>query len=843
MMTSPRVQALLALVSSGLVACAAGHVQTPRARQDPPQAHAPDAAAPPSSPPPLPFADVPRLGPLPPTDTLGKAGVDDLVVVDRGKSSALVVLSPRASAKERLAAQDLVEAVEKMSGVKLAIADTEPAVKAALSERGPLIVIGEQALALEPSLRKRLAAVVKPNAILAADAIVAVRKANRVFLAGNNDDAHGYAVVYALQQWGCRWFMPTAFGESIPEQPTLKVGALDYAYGAPLEVRGYWISWNSSRDGKEEFTRRNFFNHRSVSGGHALDEYVKALVPPGKTTFNVPIAEDATATHVAKQVAPLFAAGKDFSLGMDDGMYELTGERDLELRANLRDKYFRTHTLTDNFMEFYNSVSAKLLRQHPNSKSHIGFLAYSNITLPPQRQIVAAKPLVMSLAAIDVDPNHSMDDPRSPTRREYREMVARWAKVMEGRVFIYDYDQSMLVCRDVPNPIIQAFRHDVKHYVAAGTLGIDTESRGATATIFNNLYLRGQLMWNPDLDVDGMLRDFYLRFYGPAAEPMAEYWSSLIAAWERSVVTEHEFFALPAIYTPAVVAKLGGLLQDAERRMREAATSPTKSRAFAKYEEHMRFTRLSYDVLDGYMAMVAKGAGEGDYVGSVVAGTRGLAARAELTKMNPTFTALAMGEEGPVWWPGELQQYKDLQELVDGRKGTQVAKLPLEWAFHRDPHDTGLASGYAYRPADLRYWNTHAATQTLETRKDYPTDEWERVRTDLYPQAQGILHRDWQSYTGFMWYRTEVTLTAAEAKGKLRLRFPGIFNEAWLYVNGYLVAHRPSTGMWWQSDFTFSWDVALDGLLKAGVNSVTVRLDNPHHFGGLFRRPLLYRAR
>jgi hypothetical protein len=30
--------------------------------------------------------------------------------------------------------------------------------------------------------------------------------------------------------------------------------------------------------------------------------------------------------------------------------------------------------------------------------------------------------------------------------------------------------------------------------------------------------------------------------------------------------------------------------------------------------------------------------------------------------------------------------------------------------------------------------------------------------------------------------------------------------------------------------------------LKAGKNSIVVRIHNPHHMGGMFRRPFLYRA-
>jgi hypothetical protein len=44
------------------------------------------------------------------------------------------------------------------------------------------------------------------------------------------------------------------------------------------------------------------------------------------------------------------------------------------------------------------------------------------------------------------------------------------------------------------------------------------------------------------------------------------------------------------------------------------------------------------------------------------------------------------------------------------------------------------------------------------------------------------------------------------------------------------------------NDYRFEFDADLTGKLKAGPNSLVLRLDNPHHFGGMFRRPFLYRA-
>jgi hypothetical protein len=484
------------------------------------------------------------------------------------------------------------------------------------------------------------------------------------------------------------------------------------------------------------------------------------------------------------------------------------------------------------------------VKQYPESRAKIGFLAYSNITIPPVRPTVAEKPLVAYLAPIDIDPIHGMDDPRSPPRREYRDMMVKWAKIMQGRVVIYDYDQGMLVWRDLPNPSMQSIRQDIHHYRKAGILGVDTESRGAMATTFLNLHVRSRLLWNPDEDVDSLLAEFYPNFYGVAAEPMAAYWNAIFKAWSDTIVTEHEHFVAPAIYTPQLMALLKKNLAAAEAAVKPLAAKPNPTRNEKLVLERITFTRLSYEVVESYMAMVRAAASDVDYKAAITAGEKGLAAREQLTNMNGTFTTYKkIGESGPAWWPGEVQQYRDLAQFTDSTKGSLIVKTPLEWSFRRDPGDQGVKENWEGKPADLAYWNEKGKTYTLESRKDYPTDQWELVRTDLYLQAQGVRHPDQQSYTGHGWYRTELNLTADQVAGATHLLFPGLFNECWLYVNGAEVGHRKvSSPLWWYNDYRFEWDVDQTGKLKPGVNTLTLRIHNPHHFGGLFRRPFLYKA-
>ena len=770
----------------------------------------------------------------------------DLIIAANGNTRATVVVAPDAGPWEKRAAQDLVHYIERLSNARPALAESDEAARQALRGSGPVLVVGKAALALAPELRQQLERVAKPKPELRADAIVLKRKGKLLLLAGTNDDAHYYAVAELLRRWGCRWFMPGEFGESIPQTSELHLGALDYAYAPPFEVRRYWLSWLGDSTGKDEFMRRNFFNDVYVPSGHALGTYTKELVPPGQTLFNVPIADNRTASHLSQKVLLEYKAGKDVSLSMEDGIYASDSADDKALATLQYDKYFLGPSYTDAFMQLYNKVATQLQAAAPESRAHLGFLAYSNMTLPPVLAITAAPPLLAYLAPIDIDPIHGVDDVRSAPRREYRVIMEKWAKIMQGRLVIYDYDQSMLVWRDLPNPSHQAFRRDVQAYRAAGILGVDTESRGALATTLTNLYLRGQLLWNPDTDADALLADFYVRFYGPAAKPMARYWGEIFGAWQETLVTEHEYFVAPAIYTPELIGRLRSHLEAAEAA--EAAEQVAKPGAKARDQgvqylhDRLRFTRLGFEVLTAYMDMVHAAATEGDYAAAVAAGERGLAAREQLADMNPTFaTFRSIGEKGYAWWPGEVLQYRELLPYTNGQKGELVARLPLVWNFRRDPDEKGRPGKWPTLPVDESHWRSQPQPLSLQARQ-HIAGQWEPLRTDLYAQAQGVVTPDYQSYTGLAWYHTDMSLEPAQTQGKLHLRFPGVFNQAVLYLNGEPVAvRRLSHPLWWSNDYRFEWDADLTGRLKAGVNRFFLHIDNPHHFGGIFRRPFLYR--
>ena len=140
-----------------------------------------------------------------------------LVISTGEQTSAIIVVSAKAGTNEAQAARDLATYIERMTGSSLRIANTEDAIKKALAGKGPTLIVGQLALRESASLANDIKASLKKSPHLRIDGIGLRRIGTRVYLAGNNDLAHYFAVAELLRRWGCRWYLPTEFGECIPE--------------------------------------------------------------------------------------------------------------------------------------------------------------------------------------------------------------------------------------------------------------------------------------------------------------------------------------------------------------------------------------------------------------------------------------------------------------------------------------------------------------------------------------------------------------------------------------------------------------------------------------------------
>ena len=131
-------------------------------------------------------------------ETAGKPGRGDLVIASGGHSETQIIVSPVAGGWEKRAAEDLAHYIELMSGAKVPVVDTEDGIAAAMRANTPLLIVGQEAIKAKPDLQRQLQMVAKKNPILRTDVIVLKREGNRVYLAGNNDPSHYYAVAELL---------------------------------------------------------------------------------------------------------------------------------------------------------------------------------------------------------------------------------------------------------------------------------------------------------------------------------------------------------------------------------------------------------------------------------------------------------------------------------------------------------------------------------------------------------------------------------------------------------------------------------------------------------------------
>ena len=132
-----------------------------------------------------------------------------------------------------------------------------------------------------------------------------------------------------------------------------------------------------------------------------------------------------------------------------------------------------------------------------------------------------------------------------------------------------------------------------------------------------------------------------------------------------------------------------------------------------------------------------------------------------------------------VWYWGvadRVKHYRKLADAMSGKTGTLVALLPERAAFALDPQDEGRFAAW-YR-AD---WNAEA---------------WRRVTTAKPFYLQGPADRPYMAangypYLGAMWYQFKVDVPAVPSGRAVRLHVPVVEAEAWLWVNGQYIGHRP----------------------------------------------------
>ena len=441
---------------------------------------------------------------------------------------------------------------------------------------------------------------------------------------------------------------------------------------------------------------------------------------------------------------------------------------------------------------FANRVAAEVHKEFP--EAYIATNGYANRNLPPEG-VKLDDHMVIMFAAIWSCTLHGYDDQHCWQKFRQGQMLKRWCELCQN-VWIYGYNYNMLVSGLTPLPEFTKLRRDFPLMKKWGVMGFSDELRNVWAEAgIASRYLRAQLEWKAEADVDVLLDDFFGKWYGRAARPMKAFDVALDEAVTRAPIHGHEDRILPEVYTPGLLTQLEKLVVQAEQL---ADTERTKL--------HVRVQRLIYEHLAAYMDLAAAEAA-GNFAAATSQADKMLSLRRQLHAINPFF--IWPDEKGfhtGVWYWTITDRKNYYQSLVDkttGKTGTLLAMAPRQVKFRVDPHEEGISAGWQ-QPAHLE-------------------KGWELADTTRPFYRQGHDDARGYPYLGHIWYRFNLDVPANAQGKKIMLCVPVVVTEAWCWINGNYVGHRP-----YQEAYIRPAELELDvtSFIRPGQkNLIAIRVD------------------
>lgn len=695
------------------------------------------------------------------------------------------------TAKVLAAAGNLRDYVQKISGARLPIVGDDAA------PQGPLVLVG----------RSRLTDAMKPEHLDLPDGLTPDRKeegyliacsGDRLVLAGNDRGPyHGteYAVYALLRRLGVRWLMPGEYGEYVPHFATIDVPDLSVRSKPDFIQRGWWAHmkepllkqerlWKLRNGmnpdhafaGPNDSSVRDFVADKSLVAtkpelfARKADGSIDPFLPNLSNPQAVKIAADKMKEQFRRRpgldsigIAPDDGMPRDFSantVARNQGFYDVGGREGVPAEASMSEEW----------ITFVNAVAREVRQEFPDKL--VTTNGYANRNTPP----VGVRPsdgLGIMFAAIWSDTLHAYDDPKSWQMRRQGEMLREWCR-QNPRVWVYNYDYTMLVSALTPVPLTRKLARDFPLMKQWGCVGVADEARNQWAECGpQTKYVRAHLLWDAKADVGALLDDYFAHWYGPAAKSARAFWDELEKAMEETPLLGHEDRILPYVYTPKLLAALKGHLEKAEQ---------AAGQGDERCKLHVRADRLIYEHLLAYVAMNAAEFA-GDFAAAAGHAEHMLALRRELKAIDPfLMTDSEKPEDGEYFYWGvgaRRDYYRKLADLTGGKTGRLVALLPERTRFRTDPHDDGRFAGW-YEPA-------------------FDAADWQQLSTTQPFYMQGQMDKEGHPYLGAMWYRFEVDVPALPAataapttapSRSVHLYAPVVETEGWCWVNGQYIGHR-----------------------------------------------------
>ena len=796
-----------------------------------------------------------------------------MVITENGKAKATIVVAADAPYKNQLAAKELKHFLDRISGADFVIKTDDQKVT------GPKILVG----------RSRYTAKMKLD-IPSGQSYEEIKEGfivktvgKDLVLAGNDDGwklatSRGgrpskrkgadpnrpwdlnfgtaykgtlFAVYAFLEQLGCRWYMPGKVGEVVPSNKNIAVGKLDIFERPGFLMRGYWLTPDkSAANDLDAFFHRNRFLEFSAGFSNAEDSSIHrfitnrmfekhpeyfGLLPDGKgrdikvICMTHPDVEEI----LVKKIREFFKKNPDITyvgFAPHDGMFICYCPNCLAANGNIRKEGIAGRgkpSVSGSYYRLISNVAARLKPEFPDKI--ISASIYCGRIYTPPTEFKFADNVGGHLALLEYSLVKPINHPDNWQSQQIAAMFKAWKRRMDK--FIYrPYYPNFMFNLTLPIPQMHNIIQDVKFLAdpERKPLGMRWECRQVWNLHFLNIYMLGKMLWNPAGDGEKILDEAYSKLYGPAAEPVKKFYTALEDAVRNFTVNTHEEELIPEFYNYKFISSLMPLIDEAEKLTANVSDEGIKLR--------MRMLRITADHIYTYSKMRGVCELNCDYAGAAKLAEKMQKLEAEMMKLNPSHfkTSDYRMDQRPIYGKfganrssyGKMMQYRNTDALRNGTEGTLAVDFPRIWKFKTDELSLGIMDEWFRKDLDISKWSDIQVPRAIEM-QGYFTDKKHMV-----------------PYLGEMYYATDFELDSKFDPDKLALYVGGINNEAWIWINGQVVAHQPFHSWWARYDYTWTKDIPA-GVLKPGKNRIVIRVQalDKSGFGGIFRNLFIYQKR
>lgn len=560
-----------------------------------------------------------------------------------------IVLPATPSVAERRAAEVLFEYLGRITGARLTV------VEDTVAARETEILLGHNARLDQLGVRIDFAS-------LGGDGFALKTIGRRLVIAGGAEQGTLYGVYSLLEEYlGCRRYTPEV--EVVPCAEELRLPDLDVVQIPSIEFREayYRSAWDPA------FAEWHKLDNHEQDWGMWVHTFA-ALLPP----------EEYFAAHP-----------EHFSLvkgqRVPNGQLCLTNPEVLRIvvknlrqriEANPRARYWsvsqndtygncecdrcraldeREGTPMGSLLTFVNQVAAEF----PDRV--ISTLGYQYSRKAPRTLKPAAN---VNIVLCTIELNRSRPIAADPTAASFRQDMEDWARICPNLV-VWDYviQFSNLVS---PFPNLRVLQPNIRYFRANHSTALfqqgNREIGGELAEL--RTYLIAKLLWNPDVDVEALTKDFLTGYYGPAGPYLRRYLDRIHDELERSG-TRLDIFGNPVAagashLTPTLLDQYEDILDQAERAVADQAA----------YLERVRVARLPLEY-----------------------------ARLEQAKARPTGPRGLFQRGGSGGWEIRPEIAARLDRFVSGCNRQGVIRV-TEWHTTPDEYRTGYMEVLERRPLD-----------------------------------------------------------------------------------------------------------------------------------------------